>query len=234
MAATNEREQQIQQILDHNWQAFVDWQERTGSFGTLAMPNDIASVFIPKRTLELSDDPERVRVICFGGIESQLGFILYESLRDDISKQNIFDSWVKRVKGRGYAIFPANNEEAPPGLDFMHCHFHRFITGQRLSLSDMIYIYYNMGVERNYPAVVTSINLFDRPDMHRRGVGTSFYQRLEAVLKQLGFNFLMGEVMSPHPSFFDKGRANYHDLPEDIKLQLPVIPSFRRYMVKTL
>lgn len=235
MAADAERAQQIDQILETTWQEFTQWREMVGSFQNLYVSEDIASVFIPKRLLELAEDPERVRVLQTESSPEAGGIIIYEKLSHPLSNPKLFESWVKEGENQKVRLIPRSEQEAPPGIDYMHCHCQAQIAQHQLDLDDKVYLHYLANRRPEFPSVCITRNLFDRQEMHRQGIGTSFYQRLEDILRKLGFKFLVGDIISPHPEFFQRDRMQLQSLPEDVRVQFPDFPKMHsNYMVKFL
>lgn len=230
--------QQIDAIVANNWSKFDKWVSETGAHQTFDLPQDVADVLIPKKILELSDDPTSVGVLLKGTSKDHLGIILYERTSNPLSDPKKIEEWQNNRKSN---LLPNSVEDSPEGVDYMHLRFNYELGSGRLTLNDRVYIQYFADIPENFPYVAETRNYTDRKEFNGQGIGTSFYNNWEAVLKRLGFRYLVGSIISPHPGFFRKTRTNYDELPASVKAELPPIyaihvtgENFNRHMVRTL
>lgn len=225
----------IQRILQRNWQRFVDWQVQASAWQTLDIPQDVAAVFIPEKILELADDPRQVGLLVSRHPEDQqhpqdnISFIIFERKQEALSDSVIFEEWNERRKTMEQQgkvmIIPRNQSQAIEGLDYKHMKHAELLDVGKLKLHDKVYLTYIAHARYpSFPYVVHTTNFYDREEMQGRGIGTSFYQRLEVVLKQLGFRYLIGNIISSHPGFFMRGRMLYEKLPDNVRHELPPLP----------
>lgn len=217
------RTQQVDTILDANWRTFNSWVAETGAHQTLQIPADAAAVLIPRRILEVAQDPQNVRLDLRENYPGNIRLIVVESFRDPISDPEAFEQWRTSYPERlgKVAVLDELMKALPKGLDYKHVEYHSDIESGKLSLSDKILIEYSANVFGHFPHLVETRSYKDRIELQRMGIGTSYYQRFETALKKLGFRYLSGVIISSHPGFFAKTRARYEELPDDVKVELP-------------
>ncbi len=231
----------INNFYSENWDRFVTWQEQTTKTQTLEIPQEIADVFIPQRIFELSNDPSRVKTLMVQNRpelpehKESLNFIIYEHLDKPITDAHVYEEWKKqkqKVVGSPYR----HTMNLASEVDYFHMHNHDLIDSNQLSLNDKVYLHYIADVPAKYPHVVHTRNFFDRPELHGNGIGSSFYNRLEEVYKQLGFKYLAGEIFSLNRSFFANRRVHYDALSHEIRREIPAPNSVTHhdFFVKTL
>lgn len=222
------RIKQIEAILEGNWTRFDQWRMESGAHQTLAVPPEVTDVFIPRRLLELSQDPNSLRTISFANAPEYLRFMIVERFEHPVSDPSIYARWQEEHPerhSRKLDIVKLANT-SPEGIDYKHILYNYLIEDGRMSLHDRFLLEYKADLETRminkppYPVLVESSSFLDRPEQHKQGIGTSFYQRLEAVLKRLGFKYLSGVIVSRHSDFFSKTRIRFNDLPEDIQNEL--------------
>lgn len=237
---TNEslRPEQIDTILTSNWNRFENWVVQTSAYQAFDFPQDVAEVLIPRRILELSQDPTAVHALVSEGGKN-MGIVVYERTSLPLSNLESVKQWHKERSSP--RLLPNSQEEAPEGIDYMHLRFLYELEKGTLTVNDKVYFQYLVDIPNGYPYVAETRNYTDRKELQRQGIGTSFYNRYEDVLKRLGFKYLTGSIISPHPKFFRKNRTQYDDLPDNIKEELPSFyahvvqgDTHNRYMVRIL
>lgn len=238
MTTEREKSHQIEELLTNYWQNFKDWQHNTGVQNTLIVPEEVSNVFIPRRLLELSQDPTHMRVKLLESgkssvdyIDTSLRFLLLEQLTQPLSDPEVWQEYLageinpQIIDGER----PWLKTQIIPGIDPEHLAYKEFIQKEELSLNDKIFIDYSVDTFKGNPLVAHTRNLFDRPDMHGMGIGRSFYERLEDILRSLGFRYLSGDINSPHPGFFEKTRIPFENLSQEEKNDLgPIVANTAR------
>lgn len=217
----------IDQVMDRNWNAFESWRHVSPSQTTLDITDGAARVFIPRRILEMAQNPEAVDVLVTErgknvNSSSGLGIIVYERTNDNISDPDKYKEWYDFWAKEPYSLdgtysTPWNRD----GVDYKHAHRSSLIQSGKLTLKDKIYFEYSADIVDEFPRMAKTRNFVDRPELHGQGIGTSFYGQLEKVLKAIGFDYLAGEIWSPKPAFFTKNRINANSLPEEVRSRLP-------------
>lgn len=215
-------EQQISLIMERNQDAFKSWVDDNSVARTLDFAEEVIKVFVPRRILEMADDPSKVRVLVKEKRAEYLGFLVYEHLDQPQSDPDLWERWcVENPRGLAVRDNPYTSTEAPLGLDYLHVSYHRLLREGKLNVNDKIFLDYMAAIDEGFPDVVKTVNLYDRPELHRQGVGTSFYQRVEDVFRYLQFKYLAEQIISPHPDFFRKKGSLFQDLPTTIRAELP-------------
>ncbi len=228
-------------LYNENWDQFVTWQEQHAKLQTLEIPQEIADVFIPHRIFELSNDPSRVKTLMVQNRpklpehKESLNFIVYEHLDYSITDAHAYTEW-KKQKQRFFGGLSRHTSNLTPEVDYFHKHNHTLIDSNQLTFNDKVYLHYIADVPAKYPHVVHTRNFFDRPELHGNGIGSSFYNRLEEIYKQLGFKYLAGEIFSLNRSFFANRRVHYDTLSHEIRREIPAPHSLAHhdFFVKTL
>src|SRR5690606_10185644 len=122
------RDDHVGEILNQNWQRFENVVKTTGISQTLELPDELTSVFIPRRILELAPDPHTIRTVPLhfrpsAEYSSTLDLYIVERKNTPVSDPDVFrqfqegalDSEWKKSLQRFYL-----NTHAPDGLDFRH------------------------------------------------------------------------------------------------------------------
>lgn len=209
------------QSLAHGYLTdFHEWRKDTGQSHTVNLPTQVNRVLIPPRLLELSSNPDNVGVVTIPDTQSVV-YTFFEHFPEAVSEKSAFETAVADNKRLKPQYDPYNNTEAPIGVDYMHLRFAKDVEKGLVTLNDKILLWYSMKTTEGYPHVAETVNLFDRPEMRGQGIASSFYTRLEGVLKSLEFEFLAGQIWSPNPGFFSKTRKPYEDFEGSDKKRLP-------------
>lgn len=225
------RNNAVDAVLATHWQEFLVWQSATQARQTLAIPSFVSSVFIPRRILELADNPNNVAAMVdvLAGQDEHVGnsfkVIVFERKETPLTDAAKFQLWneQQQAEKKKIRILPQNQAEAPEGIDYMHIRYKDLINNGTLTLNDKAYFEY-IGFKKygeEFGHVAHTGNYTDREELRGQGIGRSFYDRLEMVLKQLQFRYLVGNIVSLHPGFFKKDRTKYEDLSPDIRADLP-------------
>lgn len=223
---TTEKAIQIEQLLSDSWRAFDSWVQRASAFQTLNIPDEVASVFIPRRVLELAIDPTNVHVLVTtrepgpSGQEA-LGVLIYERLEEPISDEKMLKAIIGENLTGNRKFNPSSQEGVPQEVDYKHLAFAGLIADGRLSLNDKVLFDHFAEVPRGFPEVVIGKIYRDRKEMRGLGIGTSFYDRRDLVFERLGFRYSVGDVVSSNKDFFERRGKDYHHLSYDIRKALP-------------
>lgn len=218
----------VEHILTENWQRFIAWQKESGAKKTLAIPEDILPVLIPRRIFELAHDPDSVRILLDRSAHGEthpddnISVIIYEKFPTPVSDKDALTAWVEKFELDDRQQFPMEASQAVTGVDYKHMRYYPRVRDGKLTLNDKILVGFIAGIDEEKESVAITRLFDDRREMQRQGIGTSFFTRWEAVLKQLGFTYLLENVVSEHPQFFTKiGRVSYERVPLAEQLLLP-------------
>lgn len=207
-------------IGGNSWQRFIDWNTANGVKGSLSIPQEIASVYIPPRIFELTQNPDKVDILLTDDSAHKLGFIIFESMDEPITDKTVLDRWIENGERRPETRKSSYDDTwTPRGVDYMHARYSYLLGTGQLTAKDFIYMQHIMKVLS--PSVVYNVNHFDRVEMRRLGIGTSFYDRLNDILKELGFKYNVGQLASPNPSFFNERRIRLDKLPKNLRGEFP-------------
>lgn len=233
-----ERSQQIDKILTSKRADFKAWQKINKVRQTVKIPEGITDVFIPRRVLELARNPDLVKTLLKESRPNYLGIFVYEHCEQPLTDENAWKKW-REDHPRGLLAInnPYTTTDAPVGIDYQHIRYWQFLELGKLDFNDKIYLNYMLTIPEGFPHVVTTVNLYDRPELHGQGIGASLYERVESILKDLEFKYLTEQIFSPHPEFFRKRRELFEELSPEKRLELPLYPpqfGDIKWMVKTL
>lgn len=238
----------IDGLLDIYWAEFEAWlSQGTRKFQDL--DNETARVFIPRRLMELAENPEMLKVFVTREyhdpkkpfpLRDSLVILIYETLPRMLSDPTKFREYMERRKAEKVSILPNTQADVPEGIDYQHVYHAREIDAGLLTFNDKAFLQYYANVYVDAPNVFETRNLNDRPELHRRGIGASFYERLEAVLRHMGFKYITGDVVSSHRAFFGKTRRNLSDLSAEELRKMPLLyqkhgfAPYKHIMIKSL
>lgn len=212
----------IDGVLQRNLSDFKGWVSKSGASQTLDIPDSYGGVFIPRRILELSEDPSKVRVVMTEKGPGDIGFVIVERRQQALTDPDKFREWYSEWKKSNIRVIPSNQDEAPEGVDYKHIEQSSLIESGVLDFNDFVYCQYFADRESDpFTHVAKSRSYRDREELQGKGIGTSFYDRLNEVLNLLQFRYLSGAIISQHRDFFTKRRTKYDNLPAAIKKDLP-------------
>src|SRR5258708_8020434 len=163
---TSEREQQVNQLMDKNLTSFLEWQNLNHIKQSLDIPQEVANVLIPRRILEISQDPSKVQAIIMDGwpfsqASSRIFFIIRERLTTPVTDSKQFEKWrtdssysgamsefaQKANIGSGSYLF-MGKDVLLEGIDYMYAKYY-FAFGKKgishpvnFILNDKIYLHY--------------------------------------------------------------------------------------------
>lgn len=211
----------VQELYTTYWSLFENWRTQNNTKQTLQIPEGIDHVLIPLKLLELADNPEDVHIKQRVDNKS-ISFLIFERLPRQISNPEKFNEWVISQQGKPRVTEdPYNNTDAPEEIDYMHIKYADDVVSGTLTLNDKVLLWYGISTTQGYPHIAETVNLFDRLELRGKGIGSSFYSRLEDVLRSLEFEFLAGQIWSPNPGFFSKTRKPYEAFNEPDRKRLP-------------
>lgn len=221
---------QIDRLLEKYWQEFLEWKNASQERKLREMTDETARVFIPRRLLELSENPGNVRTVvlqedfndpALANNSDSLYFTVYETLDRSLSDPRKLAEYMKRRSEDKVSILPMSQEEVPDGIDYKQVADWKQIQAGKIGLNDRHWFVYCADVYKGFPCVLYERGYWDRKEAQRKGVGTSFYQRLEPIVRHLGFNYLVGDVISQHPGFFERYRIRFEALTDEAKAEMP-------------
>lgn len=212
--------QQIEATLSRNWNAFEIWQGQNHATRTFNLPQDAAQVFIPGRILEFSENPNNVHASLRERSSHLLDLLIFERLDRALTDPERFNRFIEEHKKE--KISPGSQEESPEGVDYKHIRHQSLLESGELTFNDRIFINYSAYIPDGYSGVAFTRYYSDRKELQRKGIASSFYERLETVLSRLEFKYLVGNIVSSHPEFFEKNRISYSKLPKAVKKELPL------------
>src|SRR5258708_6140359 len=239
------KEQLVGEIMKKNWSAFLEWRDSSNTKHNLNIPQTVADVLIPKKILEISQDPNQVHARIMEGwpfskASSKLFFLIRERLSFPLTDPEQFEKWrtdpeyfdamskfaQKANIGSSSYLF-TGKDLLPNGVDYMYAKYY-FAFGKKgtsrlddFSFNDKVYLHYRGYVPKENPNVVVAENFYDRPELHGKGIGTSFFDQLDRVYKALEFKYIVGQVESPNKPFFEKRMQRNLHLPQKVKDEIP-------------
>ncbi len=189
------RETQIVDILQSNNRHFEEYLASPDfKPQELPTPSQINSIFIPRRVLELSGNPEKVKVqTVTDELKNSLWLRIVENNRE-IPRQSRYSNPYNFLSGTAKINFES------PGP-----HPYVFLSFLIQSAKD-----------QGLPQVVEVGQYEDNPILRRRGMSKNFYENLENVLRKLKFKFIFGHHNKENVDFFIKilGRKRLCDYPD--------------------
>ncbi len=203
----------------------VSWaQQNPSEARSLQIPDEFASLLIPKRVYEVADKPANVEV----KIERVGKNTLTVSAVERASTRQLTDitawnNWNRKIEEARAAHGGRMNTigfiapRPPENVNRLHAEFRQKILGGALSISDRILFTCTLRFGEETHEVL-QVSDFDGET--QTGIGTDFYQNsLPPLARALGFRFVTGQQNDNNLSFFTKklGRSTYNDLKEEVR-----------------
>ena len=198
------KKQLIDTITAADQKAFQLWISQKGPSPRLDMPKDaMRHVLIPRRILELAEDPTQVDLVATLSRPAELIALVVEHRNRPMSnpahlKQYFED--LKRYKkqqedqehARGIRIrlFSRNRPQRPSDVDSEHVRYGALLEKGILTVQDYVTNSFIFKISTNPEVLIT--NYDDREELRGKGVAPSFYQRVAEAGRDLGFRYLMG------------------------------------------
>ncbi len=211
----------IQKIVEADRSSFDRWLAKRPSIISLDIPEDaLRYVLISERLLELVDNPKDVQIVIDQKSDAKLVALVVERRAVAVSPLSIITQCaadVKRARDEGrYGDTRVIIERAKAaGLDPYHHKYSHLVERGALHQNDYVLNELDIEVTGLGNDSLRVERYWDREDMRRRGIATSFYLRLRNIAQQLGFRFITGFNNDGNISFFlDKlGRTRLGDIP---------------------
>lgn len=197
----------IDKIIAQDKKAFEQWSSNPDNQRRLDMPKEVLRYFIPKKILELAEDPEKVDVVLIDTEKNpdSLTALIIERKHNSISDPDSFDAYNRDV--RELEIQRANQRAAsgkrisvpsgrtnipmPPDVDNFHATHLNMVSQGFIRLND--YVFLNITLSNKVsPKLLNVENYQDREENRGKKVAPSFYDRLREISKSLGFRFIVG------------------------------------------
>lgn len=217
-----DRKVRIEALEQKNREAFEAWVEENKGKPRLSLTSEAARYLIPRRLLELVDNPEELEVKLGQSCDTGLldASIVRRSEKPITNVENI----LKREKLR-YQLAAKNRIDLlsplPPGEDeFHHTLSEKYESGD-LDEKDFVYLDLYMSKLGKQELNVTTYS--DREELQGKGIAISFYTRLREVASRIGFRYITGEQHSERPLnfFINKlGRVRLPDAPPDVRQEI--------------
>ncbi len=167
--------------------------------GESSLPDAAFRYFIPPRILELSDDPRQVHIHRVESEKTYASFIISERKKNPVSDEAAFWQFVERFWQHPH-LYRTEERRKPATVDNIHATHYYWITSGLLTLND--YVWLRIRLERKSPMNVYVDTHWDREEQHGKGVGHSFYARLQEIMKAVGYRYITGQNTNRNLSFF--------------------------------
>jgi len=205
VAISEGRQKQINQIITHDRQAYLKSMASLAFTRRLDLPDDaLRYLLIPQRILELSTNPERVKIWPLIVKPDEISALIIEPLDKPITDKQVLDRYTKERerKAKKHLLIP----DIPEGVDRFHVLYQHFLSDGSLSLNDRVMLEVHLKKGREDELHV--VTYLDREENLHKGVAKGFYGRLRDIAKQLSFRFITGQNSTRNISFFKRiGRA---------------------------
>lgn len=228
------RKRQIDQIVEKDHRAFQEWADQTGQNPRLDIPPEaLRYLVVPRRVLELAQDPSQVRLVTIVAQEDEARVLIVEDRNKPVSDPESLHQHLDTLKkfhdaerarqhseGRRVYVAPKKRPVRPSNVDQEHVRYRDLIEAGTLTVNDYVTNHVGLRRETN-PQTLYVSHYDDRTEIRGKGVATDFYKRLPEAAKKIGFRFLVGWNEERNVGFFvDKlGRTLINDIrPEDRSL----------------
>ncbi|NTU73766.1 hypothetical protein HGB07_06415 [Candidatus Roizmanbacteria bacterium] len=188
------KQEKVEAVWNKDRQAFDTWLKSDKPHTTLELPPEaLRHLAIPKRILELADDPEKVRLLPILQEPHKSGLFVVERKSKPVTDKDELDNYLHELVEAG-----GNDTEVelPPTIDQYHAEYPML---QDLTLYDQVLL--DLLFTSWGPDNLHVVRFFDRPQFRGLGVGKSFYSQLRQATQEMGYRFLTG--------YNDKGNIGY-------------------------
>lgn len=207
------------QVIDRS--AFKLYASRPDSRRNLEIPESALRFLIAPRVYDFAENPANVQPRIAFLARNDIHFYIVERRDEpltDLEQLKKYDaSFEQRVK----ALTKGKKFPLPEKADYFHLQYSDDVYQGVLGLNDFVFYSTMLDVLPHGNLYVDSYR--DRPELRRKGIGSSFYARLREVAGDLGFRFISGhneeESVETNNTFFTKklGRKRFDQLPERVK-----------------
>ena len=208
----DKRYEKIEQIVSKDKKAFEEWLNSKTDKTKLNIPPDaLRYLLIPKRILELSEDPAKVDLLISKQDEKALAAFVVEHKAHPVTNETSLKTYwdtAERLHAKDKAeaiegIYASFSPELPANVDPYHGddNNRKLVEEGKFGLNDYVTNEIKLSAEGD------KLNVgyyWDREDFRQKGVATSFYTRLHIIAAQMGFRFIIGGNNKNNVSYFTK------------------------------
>ncbi len=209
------RQRQIETITQTDKQAFESWLKEKPVAPTLDIPHGaLRYVLIPRRILELVDDPSTVDILVTKHDPDGVKAYVFERKRNPITnKQSLETYWQDEEKRYAEesakaqaegSLFIHVSSDPPADVNRDHAHNQQLIVEEKLQLNDLISNEISLQIAGEKDLYQLLVAYYDRDHFRNKKVAPSFYARLREVAREMGFRFIKGANNLTNIGFFTK------------------------------
>jgi GNAT superfamily N-acetyltransferase len=200
-----EKEIVIDQIQEADTLAFKDWIADYDRSKRLRIPQPALRHFIPRKVLELADDPTQVNIVNLEDNKSYghiLKAIIYEHKDAPVTNLKSFEDYTAY-------LLKAKHERPkfriPDDIDEFHLTNHSLLTSGIIGINDFVtneFVLLDMDDEDVPTEILTVSEYSDREELRGKGIGKAFYSQLREIAKSIGYRYITGSNNDTNISFF--------------------------------
>lgn len=180
----------IDEIVAKDKKAFDQWVVNPDNQRRLDIPKEaLRYLLIPRRILELAEDPNNVDVAIIQNLPLALDALVIEKISNPVSNPESFNTYV--TEKRNHQRSSGSAVPVPVDVDSFHASHVNIIAMGVIGLNDYVTNYIALS-NTTSPEDLYVSDYQDREEIQGKGVATSFYSRLREVAKSLGFRFITG------------------------------------------
>lgn len=198
----------VNSIIATDKKAFYEWSTDLNNKGKLAIPEPaLRYMVITPRILELADNPSAVGLDIAGTTPDRTGALVVEHkstpITNEDSRRRYLDKraeFLKREKAKQgnpmiFLIPKTGGPTVPNDVDSYHVNekYLKLIEVGVFSLNDRFLNNIELAISEEHPQVLFVADYRIRDSLQKRGIGTSFYERLRECARELGFRFITGQ-----------------------------------------
>lgn len=219
------KEELVESIVDIDRRNFKNWISDSEKSRELDLPTSaLRYVLIPKRILELADDPSRVGLIVDTHKPDEISAYVVEHKKEPVTNKESYEAYMaareeflRQARAYSSETSPDSRLYLPPrstlgsvplDVDGYHIEYKELIESGLMNFNDYFTNKISLVVTNN-PEVLYVAGYFDRHELRNKGVAKSFYSRLPEVARDLGFRIIKGWNSPDYPKEGIKGNSSF-------------------------
>jgi len=218
-----EKQKRIDELCEKRRLAFEKYfsQEDAARQSFEGIPQEALEYLIPKRLLEIMPDPGKVQLIVSEQTAAALEFFITKQDHFTGRDTAAVKEFVQELRDAMYTEQPhsAPNHPLPPDVPLFDLHMMKHT--DEIRPNDLVCFMFR--VERNPTPRIAFVDKYqDHEGIRNRGVSSESYQRMEALLTALKFDYITGNTSEEgYSHFFRKHeRLLLHEAPASLEKEL--------------
>lgn len=211
------------------YQSWVNDQNQPKRLDTMPV-SALRHLAIPRKLLEMVDDPKKVGIIVNGQQNGALDLLVTEHRTKPVTNKESLERYLQnsrkfdeeerakqKAQGKRIYIRPPGGPTKPPDVDEYHVKYANLIESGSLQTTDFVTHHLNLRTSDD-PEVLYVSHYDDREELRGKGIAGSFHERLPQVARDLGARYIVGWNEEGNVGYFTNklGRSRINEIkPEE-------------------